>query len=68
MESGKHAELMARKGEYYQLVTVQMLVEEEMEEGQEEGLFKSLTPLVDSSILTNWTSPFPVLRISGVFF
>ena len=28
---------MARQGEYYQLVTVQMLVEEEMEEGIEGG-------------------------------
>ena len=37
MESGKHADLMARQGEYYQLVTVQMLVEEEMEEGIEGG-------------------------------
>ena len=31
VESGKHQDLMAKQGEYYQLVTVQMLAEEELE-------------------------------------
>lgn len=30
---------MDKKGEYYQLVTVQMLVEEEMEGGEDGGLY-----------------------------
>jgi ABC-type multidrug transport system ATPase subunit len=32
VESGKHGELMAKKGAYHQLVTVQMLIEEDTDQ------------------------------------
>ena len=47
VESGRHADLMARRGAYHQLVTVQMLVGEEDGEGADgeevlEGLLFTL--------------------------
>jgi len=33
VEAGKHADLMEKKGEYFQLVTLQMLVEKEGHDG-----------------------------------
>ena len=42
VESGRHADLMARRGAYHQLVTVQMLVGEEDGEEVIEGLLFTL--------------------------
>lgn len=38
VESGRHGDLMAARGAYHQLVTVQMLVEEELGDNASEEL------------------------------